>query len=535
MSASAVSITANTAARRRPVVVGEKKSNTIELVSTEVQLNGGADRVTSGAPTQSRDLSHHSIRGEAVLDKDLVQVKKSGMANSTVSPRRPRKAAAKPEKPRWMTVASIFTKNLALLLLLLGLVQMIRRLSSGDAMVGTQLGFSEFERRISEVEDFVKSTTGMLQVQVDVVSRKMETEIGGLRNEMSEKIDDKSSALELELKKLEGKSEGMEKLLSELNAASWLSKEEFNKILEELKKGKFGEFSENEVSLDDIRVYAREIVEQEIGKHAADGLGRVDYALASGGGRVVKHSEPFSGGKGTNWFLMSGQNGVHSDADKMLKPSFGEPGQCFPLKGTSGFVQIRLRTAIIPEAITLEHVSKFSDLLTLDAQFEVSHYPFRIPCVKLLVVSHLFSFHCVVFLAFTSLPYAMTEESSTTSGGVIGLPNEESIFGGGSGHSVAFDRSSAPKDCRISGWLQGPDHDLAVNAEKMFLLTEFSYDLEKSNAQTFTISDLPGSGIVNSVRLDFTSNHGSPSHTCIYRLRVHGHEPDSVSVLAMQS
>ncbi|KAL5733769.1 hypothetical protein ACOSQ2_033461 [Xanthoceras sorbifolium] len=459
MSASAVSITANTAARRRPVVVGEKKSNTIELVSTEVQLNGGADRVTSGAATQSRDLSHHSIRGEAVLDKDLVQVKKSGMANSTVSPRRPRKAAAKPEKPRWMTVASIFTKNLALLLLLLGLVQMIRRLSSGDSMVGTQLGFSEFERRISEVEDFVKSTTGMLQVQVDVVSRKMETEIGGLRNEMSEKIDDKSSALELELKKLEGKSEGMEKLLSELNAASWLSKEEFNKILEELKKGKIGEVSENEVSLDDIRVYAREIVEQEIGKHAADGLGRVDYALASGGGRVVKHSEPFSGGKGTNWFLMSSQNGVHSDADKMLKPSFGEPGQCFPLKGTSGFVQIRLRTAIIPEAITLEHVSK----------------------------------------------------------------------------SVAFDRSSAPKDCRISGWLQGPDHDLAVNAEKMFLLTEFSYDLEKSNAQTFTISDLPGSGIVNSVRLDFTSNHGSPSHTCIYRLRVHGHEPDSVSVLAMQS
>ncbi|KAH7550346.1 hypothetical protein JRO89_XS13G0175100 [Xanthoceras sorbifolium] len=48
--------------------------------------------------------------------------------------------------------------------------------------------------------------------------------------------------------------------------------------------------------------------------------------------------------------------------------------------------------------------------------------------------------HSVVFRAFTSLPYAMTEESSTnqpisiTSGGATELPNEESIFGGGSGH-----------------------------------------------------------------------------------------------------
>ncbi|ESQ43609.1 hypothetical protein EUTSA_v10015457mg, partial [Eutrema salsugineum] len=30
---------------------------------------------------------------------------------------------------------------------------------------------------------------------------------------------------------------------------------------------------------------------------------------------------------------------------------------------------------------------------------------------------------------------------------------------------------------------------------------------------------------------DFTSNHGSSSHTCIYRFRVHGRELDSVSVV----
>lgn len=461
MSASAVSITANTAARRRPVVINDKKSNNnnIELVSVDPQLNGVGDDKPTAA--QSKDLSRHSIRGEAVVDKDtLVQVKKSGLANSTVSPRRSRKSSPKPEKPRWATVVSIFTKNFLLLVAVLGLGQMIRRvyLKSGDS-AGAELGFSEFERRITEVENFLKTTTKMMQLQVEVLDRKVESEMGGLRREVSKSIDDKSVILERELKKLEEKSEGLERTLSELKAVDWLSKEEFEKFFEEFKKQKSGELSENDVSLDDIRVYAREIVEKEIEKHAADGLGRVDYALATSGAFVIKHSDAYLAGKGSNWLSLGSRNGVHSYADKMLKPSFGEPGQCFPLKGSSGFVQIKLRTAIIPEAITLEHVAK----------------------------------------------------------------------------SVAYDRSSAPKDCRVSGWLQGDDSDLAVGAEKMFLLTEFAYDLDKSNAQTFNVLDLPGSGVVDTVRLDFTSNHGSSSHTCIYRLRVHGREPDSVSVLAMQS
>lgn len=103
------------------------------------------------------------------------------------------------------------------------------------------------------------------------------------------------------------------------------------------------------------------------------------------------------------------------------------------------------------------------------------------------------------------------------------------------GQSVAYDRSSAPKDCRVSGWLEGNDIDSAVETEKMFLLTEFTYDLEKSNAQTFNVLDSASSGLVDTVRLDFISNHGSSSHTCIYRLRVHGYEADSVSMMAMQA
>lgn len=98
--------------------------------------------------------------------------------------------------------------------------------------------------------------------------------------------------------------------------------------------------------------------------------------------------------------------------------------------------------------------------------------------------------------------------------------------------SVAYDRSSAPKDCQVSGWFQGHDEDPFVQVDKTFMLAEFAYDLEKSNAQTFDI-DASDAGLINMVRFDFTSNHGNLQHTCIYRLRVHGQESDSPATLAV--
>ena len=79
------------------------------------------------------------------------------------------------------------------------------------------------------------------------------------------------------------------------------------------------------------------IVEEEIDKHSTDGLGRVDYALGTGGGRIVGHFEGCFVGNGWSWgrgdidMLTLNFDGLHWDANKMLKPSFGEPGQCLPL------------------------------------------------------------------------------------------------------------------------------------------------------------------------------------------------------------
>lgn len=96
---------------------------------------------------------------------------------------------------------------------------------------------------------------------------------------------------------------------------------------------------------------------------------------------------------------------------------------------------------------------------------------------------------------------------------------------------VAYDRLSAPKDCIVTAWSEGPGSDPSNGSEKKFFLAEFSYNLEKSNAQTFYVQTAV-SQLVNVVRLDFSSNHGSSTHTCIYRFRVHGSEPTSLNVSA---
>ncbi|KAL6130212.1 hypothetical protein ACLB2K_068593 [Fragaria x ananassa] len=444
MSASTVSITATPTTRRRSVVAVEKRSANIELVSADPQ----SQRADDPTAPNNRDLSHQSVRSETAFDRSA-QTRRTAVT-STVSPptgrRSSRKSLAETHRPRWLKLLRIFGKWLGLLVFVGGLGQILTRLAYGTSAAGP-MAFTDLEGRIAEVEASMKETSRMLQVGVDLASRKIDKEVGELRKE--------GVALASDLRRLEAKSEGLERSVEELKSVEWLSKQEFERIYEDLRKeGKNGELG---ASFDDIMAYARNVVEKEIEKHAADGLARVDYALGSGGAAVVKHSEPYVVGKGSGWWT-SMRNGVHSDAEKVLKPSFGEPGQCFPLKGSSGFVQIKLRTAIIPEAITLEHVSK----------------------------------------------------------------------------SVAYDRRSAPKDCRVSAWLRGVhDQDLEVDTEKMFLLAEFTYDLEKSNAQTVTVSDSAVSNVVDTVRFDFTSNHGSPSHTCIYRLRVHGHEPESVSVVAM--
>ncbi|KAL0691398.1 hypothetical protein Bca4012_091077 [Brassica carinata] len=188
--------------------------------------------------------------------------------------------------------------------------------------------------------------------------------------------------------------------------------------------------------------------------------------VGGGGGFVMDHSDPFLVGSEGSWFVTSRRGRVHGEAVKMLTPSLGEPGQCFPLKGSSGYVQVRLRGPIVPEAVTLDHVSKLCS--------------------------------CATYFLSTILMLRFTHREIE--------------------QAVAYDRSSAPKDCRVSGWLEDKD----MESETMLFLTEFTYDLDRSNAQTFDVAYSARSRLVNTVRLDFTSNRGSSSVFTHLYLQIQG-------------
>lgn len=361
MSASTVSITANPKAvvKRTPVLSGEKKSN-FDFPPSESHANAVIGESSAGT---NKDLIRADAAAERSNSYDVGPVtRKSGSAatgtNTTTTQRRTRKVqGSKTEKAQWKTVVRVFAKQFGALLLLAGLIQLIRKLtlkdtslSSSSFPIETEMVLSELESRISAVDGLVKTTTKMMQVQVEFLDKKMESESRALR----QTLDSTSSALQSELKKLESRTETLQASVDEFNAKPLVSREELERVYEEMKKGKV---HDSAVNIDELRAYARDVVEKEIGKHAADGLGIVDYALASGGAFVMGHSDPFLVRNGGNWFGTSRRR-VHSKAVKMLTPSFGEPGQCFPLKGSNGYVQIRLRAPIIPEAVTLEHVSK---------------------------------------------------------------------------------------------------------------------------------------------------------------------------------
>ncbi|KAK3165027.1 hypothetical protein QOZ80_1AG0027990 [Eleusine coracana subsp. coracana] len=425
--------------RRRTIVVAKKKA------TSELLAEGGINGISEDKIANKKDLIH-TIRGESVLDKSKHSSEaRKDVASAAIAERR-KKSATKQERPKWETALSVMLKLCLLISTITWMGQLFWRWQNGE------LSFTalDMDSRLSKVEGF-KKMTKMLQVQLDILDKKLGNEIDKTKRDITKQFEEKGNKLETKMKILEGKTEELDKSLGELRNMGLVSKNEFEEILSHLKKRKGLDGTDNDISLDDVRLYAKEIVEIEIAKHAADGLGMVDYALGSGGAKVISHSENFRSGK--NYF--PGRSGVQAAAQKMLEPSFGQPGECFALKGSSGFVNIKLRTAIIPESVTLEHVDK----------------------------------------------------------------------------SVAYDRSSAPKDFKVHGWYEASQDDLDKELNSMVTLGEFSYDLEKSNAQTFQLERTADtdSQIISIIRFDFSSNHGNSEHTCIYRFRVHGTEPASLN------
>ena len=188
---------------------------------------------------------------------------------------------------------------------------MIRKLAlkSTDSSGGSLVVVPDFVRRIDEVESFVKTKMTTMQVHMDAVDKKIESEVGGLRRELSDKIEEKAGEVNHRFEILDSKSEMLEKKLGELGAVEFYRKEDRDKILDDLMNVKGADNGDMEVSLDDIIMTARDTLMKEIHR-----LGRVDYALSSGGAIAVRHSEQFIIGKVGCWFQKISLTTVYRDS-----------------------------------------------------------------------------------------------------------------------------------------------------------------------------------------------------------------------------
>ena len=123
-------------------------------------------------------------------------------------------------------------------------------------------------------------------------------------------------------------------------------------------------------------VLRREDLQAEMEKFAADRTGRADWALYWAGGRVIDHSAlwarpsdlytralslskelpPLAGGVLT---LALGTK-VHSRASQWLLEPTAQgsevPGHCLALRGSTGFVDVRLRARVRVDAVSIEHI-----------------------------------------------------------------------------------------------------------------------------------------------------------------------------------
>ena len=164
-----------------------------------------------------------------------ISITAKASTNVAVESRRTKKVVSKPKMPRWVT--------LVLLIVIMGLVQMIRKLALKSADFS---GVPDFAG-IVEVESAVKIPANKMQVQAEFVNKKIESEVGGEVNHRFEKL-----------------SEMLEKKLGELRAVEFLSKEDLDKIIDDLMNVRGVDNGDMEVTLDDIIMTTRNMLLKEI-------------------------------------------------------------------------------------------------------------------------------------------------------------------------------------------------------------------------------------------------------------------------------
>ncbi|CAI6011663.1 unnamed protein product [Closterium sp. NIES-65] len=379
--------------------------------------------------------------------------------------------------------------------------------AASAAAKAQQAAVERLQEVVVRLEKRTESMAQALQVQADTLDSKL----GAVSKEQEVRAQH-AAELEKRLEQLGVKVQETDAAVLQILANGGpMVRQEVVQLVQQVAEERAQEVEGRALTLDDVRAAAKRVVEEQLQRHLTDDIERADYALATGGGRVVAHSDALytrqqqqqrqqkrrwsqvvstvsrlasSGAAGAGAAASSGKEPeadlLHPNAQVVLTPG-RLPGNCLPLKGQQGHIDIRLRSTIVPRAFTLEHLPK-------SIAYEIHSAP-----------------KDVEFWGRRPATATATTTAATAAAGSSGA--------NGGGESEAAGSSSAGGAAEEGEWQR-----LAVAR----------YELEGGPVQTFSVGEAVeeaggGDGVgIGMVRVRVLSNYGHPNFTCIYRVRAHG-------------
>ncbi|CAI5509743.1 unnamed protein product [Closterium sp. Naga37s-1] len=379
--------------------------------------------------------------------------------------------------------------------------------AASAAAKAQQAAVERLQEVVVRLEKRTESMAQALQVQADTLDSKL----GAVSKEQEVRAQH-AAELEKRLEQLGVKVQETDAAVLQILANGGpMVRQEVVQLVQQVAEERAQEVEARALTLDDVRAAAKRVVEEQLQRHLTDDIERADYALATGGGRVVAHSDALytrqqqqqrqqkrrwsqvvstvsrlasSGAAGAGAADSGGKEPeaalLHPNAQVVLAPG-RFPGNCLPLKGQQGHIDIRLRSTIVPRAFTLEHLPK-------SIAYEIHSAP-----------------KDVEFWGRRPASTPTTTAVATAAAGSTGAS--------GGGESEAAGSSGAGGAAEEGEWQR-----LAVAR----------YELEGGPVQTFSVGEAVeeaggGDGVgIGMVRVRVLSNYGHPNFTCIYRVRAHG-------------
>ncbi|KAF9291274.1 hypothetical protein BGZ68_004590 [Mortierella alpina] len=268
-----------------------------------------------------------------------------------------------------------------------------------------------------------------------------------------------------------------------------------------------------------------ELIDEALDKYSADAMAKPDYALFTAGGRIIPGlTSPNYRAVGT--FNILGRIGARMfqplARKKALEPDM-HAGECWPMEGSDGQLAIRLAREIVVTEVTIEHADPSVVLDLTSAPREIEVWSLREGDTG-------------------SKQQPDTPEGSTNS---TDKDKEKHKQEGAEGEQQKQSASSTTAAKKKTRWNKG------IPWPGSTLLTSFEYEVRTTkpkrnddegfgdgqdstemtrkpkSRQTFAIPLSQQTKSSVGVALRIKSNWGHPKYTCVYRVRVHGYEPEA--------